>query len=122
LANKEEKIIQFNSAEAVQHDFRGLNEMKSVAEQALGRCTPSSRPAFVLLKDTLVAIDKYAPVIDVMIQQQPFIVNLVWGGIRFIISVSLADVIRFIETTSAWCFDYRGLGPLIRLTGPLLKL
>jgi hypothetical protein len=88
LTSKEEKRVQFNSPEAVQHGFRGLNEMKFVAEQALGRCAPSSRPAFVLLKDALVAIDKHAPVIDVMVQQQPFIVNLVWGGIRFIISVS----------------------------------
>lgn len=65
-----------------------MNEMKKVAEQALDCCPPSSRPAFVLLGQALVAIDKHAPVIDVMVQQQPFIVNLVWGGIRFIISVS----------------------------------
>ena len=77
-----------NSPEAVQHGFHGLNEMKLVAQRALDCCVPSSRPAFELLGEVLVAIDKYAPIIDVMIQQQPFIVNLVWGGIRFIIAVS----------------------------------
>jgi len=78
----------------VQHGFHGLNEMKLVAERALDCCVPSSRPAFKLLGAALVAIDKYAPIIDVMVQQQPFIVNLVWGGIRFIIFVSLEERLR----------------------------
>jgi hypothetical protein len=65
--------------------------MRLVAQQALDCCVPSSRPAFELLADALVAIDKYAPIIDVMVQQQPFIVNLVWGGIRFVITVSSAE-------------------------------
>ena len=36
----------------------------------------------------LQKVNAYAPVIDVMIQQQPFVVNLVWGSIRFIIQVN----------------------------------
>ena len=77
--------------------------MKMVGEQGLDCSAPSSRPAFVLLGEALVAIDKYTPVIDVMVQQQPFVVNLVWGGIRFTISVSW-QMRSSLETTFVWVF------------------
>jgi hypothetical protein len=43
----------------------------------IDRCAPSSRPAFVIPKDALVAVDKRAPVIDVTVSAgigivQPF--------------------------------------------------
>jgi len=73
-----------------QDPFRGLDDLKRVVREAHEKCYKARSPAFARLGQWLETIDTYAPIIDVMIQQQPFFVNLVWGSARFIIQVSSA--------------------------------
>jgi hypothetical protein len=40
------------------------------------------------LEGLINAIQPYAPVIDVLIQQQPNITSIVWDGLRFLLGVS----------------------------------
>lgn len=86
--DKAKKIVD-GSLDNMKHPFHGLHELQRVTEEARDKCyNKEYRPILVLLGKALVTIDKHAPVIDVMIQQQPFIVNIVWGSIRFLIQVS----------------------------------
>jgi hypothetical protein len=88
LTQRKEKKIEAGSKEGAEHPYRGFEELQATTDKAYHDCAKPRRPAFVALGKALQAIDKHAPIIDVMIQQQPFFVNLVWGTIRFIIGVS----------------------------------
>ena len=64
-----------------------LEQLKAAVSASHDLCYRRRRPSLLRLGRVLEAIDKAAPIVDVMIQQQPFIVNLVWGSLRFIIQV-----------------------------------
>jgi len=86
LTNKKSKTIEIGDAET--DEFWGLEELKVVTRQAYQKCYGARNPTYMQLAKCLEALDRHAPVVDVMIQQQPFFINIIWGGIRFIVQVS----------------------------------
>lgn len=108
ITKDKEKGAQLEELIIVKHAFHGahvLDELKVATEQARHDCSESRRPLFIQIAKVLEQIDKHAPIIDVMIQQQPFFVNLVWGSVRFIIQVSQILISCFhIPALELWAF------------------
>jgi hypothetical protein len=98
------KILLLEPSNVVTHPFLGFEDLTQEVERAHRECYGNRHPFFVQIGRALQAANMYAPAIDVMIQQQPFVVNLVWGTIRFIIQVSDS-----LFTPSSFCpCEFRG--------------
>ena len=87
--SKEIVLDQVNGG-GVTQPFRGLQELIEVNLRAHSRCYDSRAHVFRQLGESFQAVHSFAPVFDVMIQQQPFIAALIWGSVRFIIQVRRA--------------------------------
>jgi hypothetical protein len=98
MTKKKYKILLLEPSNVVTHPFLGYEDLTQEVERAHRECYGNRHPFFVQIGRALQAANIYAPAIDVMIQQQPFVVNLVWGTIRFIIQVndSLFTRVRFV--------------------------
>lgn len=88
MTKKKDKILLLEPFNVASHPFLGFQNLRKEVQEAHRDCYGKRHPFFVQVGRALQAVNRYAPVIDVMIQQQPFVVNLVWGSIRFIIMVS----------------------------------
>ena len=88
MTKKKYKILLLEPSNVAMHPFLGFDHLTQEVHEAHRQCYEKRHPFFVQVGRALQAANTYAPVIDVMIQQQPFVVNLVWGSIRFIIQVS----------------------------------
>jgi hypothetical protein len=88
MTKKKYKILLLEPSNVATHRFLGFEDLTQEVERAHRECYGKRHPFFVQIGRALQAAHMYAPAIDVMIQQQPFVVNLVWGSIRFIIQVS----------------------------------
>jgi hypothetical protein len=91
MTKKRNKILLLEPFNVASHPFLGFENLMKEVQEAHRHCYEKRHPFFVQIGRALRAANTYAPVIDVMIQQQPFVVNLVWGSIRFIIMVSDAQ-------------------------------
>jgi hypothetical protein len=94
MTKNRRKILLLEPSNVFTHQFLGFDSLIQEVQEAHGQCYEKRQPFFVQMGRALRAANTYAPVIDVMIQQQPFVVNLVWGSIRFIIQVSDALFIQ----------------------------
>lgn len=88
MTKKKYKILMLEPSSVATHPFLGFENLIQEAQGAHQQCYEKRHPFLVQVGRALRAANTYAPMIDVMIQQQPFVVNLVWGSIRFIIQVS----------------------------------
>jgi hypothetical protein len=88
MTKKKYKILLLEPSNVATHPFLGFEDLTQEVKRAHRECYGKRHPFFVQIGRALQAANIYAPAIDVMIQQQPFVVNLVWGSIRFIIQVS----------------------------------
>jgi hypothetical protein len=88
MTKKKYKILLLEPSMVATHPFLGFENLTKEVQEAQRECYEKRHPFFVQIGRALQVANTYAPVIDVMIQQQPFVVNLVWGSIRFIIQVS----------------------------------
>jgi hypothetical protein len=88
MTKKIDKILLLEPSNISTHPCVRFQALTQEVQEAHERCYENRRAFFVQMGRALRAANTYAPVIDVMIQQQPFVANLVWGSIRFIIQVS----------------------------------
>lgn len=87
LTNDKEKKIPRGSWKSRTQPCHGLKELIEANEEAYRRSYDARRPLFRQLGEALQTVHKFAPVFDVMVQQQSMAV-LVWGPMRFVIQVS----------------------------------
>jgi hypothetical protein len=88
MTKKKDKVLLLEPCNVAKHPFLGFKALTQEVQEEYARCYEKRQPFFVQMGRALRAANTYAPVIDVMIQQQPFVVNLIWGSIRFIIQVN----------------------------------
>lgn len=112
MTKKKYKILLLEPSNVERHPFLGFEDLTQEVKRAHGECYGRRHPFFVQIGRALQAANIYAPAIDVMIQQQPFVVNLVWGSIRFIIQVSdsLFTVDLLTRRPEFYPCEFRGLG------------
>jgi hypothetical protein len=70
----------------IDYNFLGLNDLDPQIGHACRETKRRSKVSKIV--DKLTSIGKYAAVLDVFVQQHPVAVSILWGCIRFLISVS----------------------------------
>ncbi|KAF7507016.1 hypothetical protein GJ744_011040 [Endocarpon pusillum] len=73
-------------------EISGKAQFRRSTQLAHERCYAERIPAAASCEKVLRAINKYALVVDVLIQHQPHVTAIVWGLIRFLIQVSVAEL------------------------------
>ncbi|ERF71414.1 hypothetical protein EPUS_08683 [Endocarpon pusillum Z07020] len=91
LTNDKEKIIPRGSWKNATQPCDGLEELIRANREAYRKTFDTRRPRFKRLGEALQTVHKFAPVFDVMVQQQSFIAVLVWGPMRFVIQLLAAE-------------------------------
>ncbi|MCJ1284702.1 hypothetical protein MMC26_004038 [Xylographa opegraphella] len=74
------------------HQLCNIHDLLDSALEAQRKCSASRRSIRNFLEAVVKAANRYAPVIDVLVQPQPDIVALVWGAIRLLINIAAAEI------------------------------
>lgn len=87
LTEDPKKKIDLSQPLSETHPVATLEELIKFTQEAKSKCDENRWPMSSTVDSMLKCFGTYALVIDVMIQEQPHVTALVWGGIRALLSV-----------------------------------
>ncbi|MCJ1419054.1 hypothetical protein MMC32_005405 [Xylographa parallela] len=74
------------------HQLCNIRDLLDSAQEAERKCSASRGSIRSFLEAVVKAANRYAAVVDVLVQQQPDIVALVWGAVRLLVNIAAAEV------------------------------